>query len=394
MLNLRLPLPRFLSAGEIVVGPGSVGALRALDAVRVLVLASPGLLRAPGAAADLERAIRAEAIRFVAMPTGEPSVERLAPVLAEAGGFGPDWIVAVGGGSVLDGAKLVWIFHEHPEATIERLSRPFALGRMRGRARFVALPTTAGTGSEVSSAAVFSDAATGAKRAIVSHELLPDLAILDPRFSVGVPADVVADAGFDALAHALEGYVSRLDNPFVDVFAESAAEVLLRSLAATQRDPGDLRLRLEVMQAALLAGWVQNLKVPGIGHAVAHQLGRLGIPHGRAVGCLLPGTLRFNQADPAVAARYDRVARRCGLRDGTELVQAVETLGVRVGLRPMGLPPRSQIQPELPAIAAAALNDPCARTNPRPVTVAAVADLLLPLAPDSLAPLLPATPPG
>jgi alcohol dehydrogenase class IV len=385
MLNLRIPLPRFLSAGEIVSGPGSLGALRALDAIKVLVLASGSLVRAPGVAAEIERSIRAQALRLIAMPAGEPALDRLAPVLAEADAFGPDWIVAIGGGSVLDGAKLVWIFHEHPDAALERLTRPFALPRLRGRARFAAVPTTSGTGSEVSSAAVFLDTGTGAKRSVVSHELLPDLAILDPKLAVGVPAATVADAGFDALAHALEGYVSRLDNPLADLLAETAAEVLLRCLAPTQRDPEDLRLRLEVMHAATLAGWVQNLKLPGLGHAVAHQLGRFGIPHGRAAGCLLPGTLRFNQAEADCAAKYERLARRCGLRDATELVAAVEALAATVRLGPLALP-RTQVEPGLPALAEAALADPCARTNPLPATAAAVASLLLPLTSEAAAP--------
>lgn len=379
MLNLRVSIPRFLSAGEIVSGPGSLGALRALDAVKVLVLASNSLLRSPGIEAELGRSIRAEGLRIVPMPSGEPRLGRLEPVLAEVDSFAPDWLVAVGGGSTLDGAKLAWVLHEHPDAALDRLARPFALPRLRGRTRFVAVPTTSGTGSEVSSAAVFLDEVSGAKRPIVSHELLPDLAVLDPKLTVGVPSTVVADAGFDALSHAIEGYVSRLDNPLVDLMAEAAAEVLLRRLAQTQRDPADLRLRLEVMGAATMAGWVQNLKLPGIGHAIAHQLGRFGVPHGRATGRLLPGAMRFNQADPAVAARYDRLARRCGLRDGSELVQAVEALSAEIRLGPLRVS-RSQIESNLPSLAAAVIEDPCARANPRPVTAAEVATLLLTLA--------------
>jgi alcohol dehydrogenase class IV len=133
--------------------------------------------------------------------------------------FRPDWIVAIGGGSVLDGAKLCWARYEHPHFPTEKLDRPFALPPLRSLSRFVAVPTSAGTGSESSSTAVFTESGTGRKIPAVTHDFLPDIAILDPRLTVDLPPEWTAMTAFDALGHALEGYVSALENPLVDRLA-------------------------------------------------------------------------------------------------------------------------------------------------------------------------------
>lgn len=375
MLNLRLPLPRFLSAGEIVSGPGSLGALRALDAAKVAALVSPSVLRANESGSFLSNALRAEAVRIIPMPGGEPVLSRLSPVIGELTTFAPDWVVAVGGGSAIDGAKLAWIFYEHPDADLGRITRPFGLPPLRGRSRFAAVPTTAGTGSEVSSSALFLDSATGAKQGIVSHHLLPDLAILDPKLAVSVPPEAVAAAGMDALAHALEGYVSRFENPLADLFAEKAAAVLFDKLAHTQREPENLALRLEVMHAATLAGWVQNLKVPGIGHAIAHQLARFGLSHGHAVGRLLPAAIRFNLAAPPVVVKYKHMARACGLDQAEDLPPAIEALALTLGIAPINLS-RAALESNQMTIVEDAQKDPCGRANPRQFEAADVVAFL------------------
>ena len=141
---------------------------------------------------------------------------------------------------MLDAAKLAWVWYEQPEADIALLARPFALRGLRGRSRFVAVPTTAGTGSEVSSAAVIKDPNSSRKIPIVSHELIPDIAILDPRLTTNVPATAMVAAGLDALAHAVEGYVSRFDNPVADAQAEKSVEMILRVLPRTVAEPDDL----------------------------------------------------------------------------------------------------------------------------------------------------------
>jgi alcohol dehydrogenase len=376
MLKLRLPLSRFVSAGEIFVGRGSLGALRGLDASRAAVLVSRSILRDAELARKIAAAVNAHEVRILEAPAGEPEMATLRPLAAELAQFRPDWIVAVGGGSVLDAGKLLWIFYEHPDAGLARLARPFALPGLRGKARFAAVPTTAGTGSEVSSAAILA-AEDGRKIAIVSHDLLPDVVVLDPTLTVGVPRAAGAAAGLDALAHAVEGYVSRFANPLADTFAESAARTLLTSLPATLDRPDDSDLRLEVMQSALLAGWVQNLRVPGIAHAIAHQLGRFGVAHGAACGALLPASIALNAADEATRRRYDRLAAAIGVGDHAGLRRAVIALREKIGAAPdlaaLARGGAIALRAELPRITEGALADVCARANPRTVDAALVA---------------------
>lgn len=379
MLRLRLPLPRFVSAGEVFVGKGSIAALRALDAVRAVVLCSRSLARDAELSKKVTAAVGAHDLRLIEAPAGEPDLTKLQPAMREIAAFQPDWIVAVGGGSVLDAGKLLWVFYEHPDADIGRITRPFALPSLRGRCRFAAVPTTAGTGSEVSSATIFSDE-RGRKLAIVSHDLLPDVAVLDPALTVAVPSAIVAASGLDALAHAFEGYVSRFANPLADTFAESAARTLLAKLSCTQAHPADLDARLEVMQAAMMAGWVQNLKVPGVGHAVAHQLGAFGLSHGAACGILLDAAMGFNASDPGVRRKYDQLGSALGLGDCDGLRGAVRSLREKLRsphrIGDIAIGGREAVRLALPAIIEGALADPCARANPRGLEADAVRTLI------------------
>ncbi len=371
MLKLRLPIPRFLTAGELLMGKGSIAALRALGAARAALLISPSIAANSHLMERLRRCVGTLDLRVITLPSGEPTLESLRTAVAEVTDFRPDWLVAVGGGSVLDAAKLIWIFYEQPDADLERLARPFTLPDLRGKARLAALPTTAGTGSEVSSAAVLSLPGSQRKQAVVSHQLLPDLVILDPELLADVPARAMAAAGLDALAHAVESFVSRFKNPMADHFAISAAATLFEHLPSVINDRANLEGVLEVQLAATMAGWVQNLKVPGIGHAIAHQMGAFAVPHGVACGALLASSIKINSSDAATRASFDKLALRLGLHDADGLVSAVRSLADSVGIGKLGAEARGGVvalKKELPAITEGALADICATANPVLVT--------------------------
>ena len=371
MLKLRLPIPRFLTAGELLMGKGSIAALRALGAARAALLISPSIAANSHLMERLRRCVGTLDLRVITLPSGEPTLESLRTAVAEVTDFRPDWLVAVGGGSVLDAAKLIWIFYEQPDADLERLARPFTLPDLRGKARLAALPTTAGTGSEVSSAAVLSFPGSQRKQAVVSHQLLPDLVILDPELLADVPARAMAAAGLDALAHAVESFVSRFKNPMADHFAISAAATLFEHLPSVINDRANLEGVLEVQLAATMAGWVQNLKVPGIGHAIAHQMGAFAVPHGVACGALLASSIKINSSDAATRATFDKLALRLGLHDADGLVSAVRSLADSVGIGKLGAEARGGVvalKKELPAITEGALADICATANPVLVT--------------------------
>lgn len=331
LLRLTVPLPRLLGPGEVVAGEGAITALRALPATRVAVIATGRAAEHPVLARWLS-ASGNFAVRVVAPSwAGEPRLGDLESTLAALHAFNPDWIVAVGGGSVLDGAKLCWALHEHPHFPRERLGRPFSLPPLRHRCNFAAVPTTAGTGSEASSAAVYVNE-TGHKVPVVSHEFLPDVAILDPRLVVDLPVRWTVLGALDALGHALEGYVSKLPNPLADPLAEVAVATILGQLDAAVRDPANHAPRLKLQIAAFQAGQVQNLRLVGMAHAVAHQLGAFDIPHAAAIGALLPLTMAYACRDDNVRQAYDRMARGAGLQDAAALIAQIRDLPSRYGL--------------------------------------------------------------
>jgi len=371
-LKLLAPLPRLLGPGEIIAGAGSLSALRALPAARVAVLASRRAAADPHVAQWMNAAADYVIEHVEPSWRGEPALADLEQSVAALRAFRPDWIVAIGGGSVIDGAKLCWARYEHPHFPLERLDRPFALPALRRLARFVAIPTSAGTGSESSSAAVFTDTATGRKIPALTHDFLPDIAILDPRLTMDLPLEWTAMTAFDALAHALEGYVSTLDNPLVDRLAEGAIVDILESLPQIVESPHDLQARARLQVAACHAGYVQNLRLVGVAHAVAHQLGAWKIPHAFAVMTLLPFGMELVCREPRVKARYARVARLCGLADPDALIGTIRELPRRFGLpERLGRWPgvHAQLAPQDTArVVADALDDPIARFFPMPVS--------------------------
>ena len=357
-------------------GRGSLGALRALDVARATVLISQSIYENPDILAFIKKSIAGADRQFLKMPRGEPTIESLQPVVGEVQNFGPDWIIAIGGGSVIDAAKLVWVLYEFPYGDLERFKRPFALPELRGKARFAVAPTTAGTGSEVSSAAVYSDVHSAGKQMLVSHELLPDVVVLDPRLAAGVPRNVIAASGLDAISHALEGYVSLYKNAFADRQAELALRMIFNDLVPYYQDPENESACESMMQAALFAGWVQNLKVPGVGHAIAHQLSEYGIGHGFGTGALLDASIVYNRSDEAAASKYDTLAARCGFKESEGLIDAVRSIRDAVGIGESEIKAKMS-HPELISFAVQhAPDDVCAKANPRKVTPEGVQELL------------------
>jgi alcohol dehydrogenase len=379
-LRLAVPLPRLLGPGEVIAGEGAFAALRTLPATRVAVIATE---RTAGGALFrrwFDGSHAYEVRHLKPSWTGEPTLESLDGTVGQLSHYAPDWIVAVGGGSVLDGAKLCWARLEHPLFPAERLSRPFALPRLRAVARFVAVPTTAGTGSENSSSAVFVDTQTGRKIPVVTHDFLPDIVLLEPRLTLGLPLAWTVLTALDALAHALEGRVSALHNPLVDSLAESIAVDLLAALSEFLGNGEILEVRGRLQIAAFHAGQVQNLRLVGLAHAIAHQLGNLHVPHALAVGVFLPlGMTHASTSDP-VRRIYDRIARSAGLADSQALIETIRCIPKRAGVdRRIGSwqgVPEQLSSSEASHIAARALDDPIARFLPVRIEVDELAQLI------------------
>jgi acetaldehyde dehydrogenase/alcohol dehydrogenase len=284
---------------------GAIESLRSLTAARAVIVTDAGTERR-GVVQELRRHLRTDDVRVFSGVEPEPREELVRAGAALLEESQPELVVAVGGGSVIDAAKAMRLFHENPELTLRELTLPFLDARKRvahypegsgHRIRLAALPTTAGTGSEVSPAAVLTHG--GRKLTLVDYSLVPDVAIVDPRLTLTLPPELTADTGVDALTHALEAYVSIFASPFTDAFCLQAMHLILDALPRAVADGGDLRARTDMANAATIAGLAFSNAFVGVNHALAHSVGaRFGIAHGRANGLFLPHVLRYNAAIP------------------------------------------------------------------------------------------------
>ncbi|MEH7276123.1 bifunctional acetaldehyde-CoA/alcohol dehydrogenase [Neobacillus vireti] len=266
--------------------------------------------------------------------------------------FAPDCLIALGGGSVMDAAKGMWLFYEHPAADFNSLKQKFfdpskrvvKFPKLREKAIFIAIPTTSGTGSEVTSFSVISDRSSNIKYPLADFQLTPDFAIVDPQFVNTVPKHVTADTGMDVLTHAIEAYVSVLANDFTDGLALKAIQLVFEYLPKAYKD-GDELAREKMHNASTIAGMAFANSFLGINHSLAHALGaEYTIAHGRANAVLLPHVIRYNAANPnkfmtypkyeyfIADQRYAEIAKMLGLAAETteegvnSLIEAVYRL--------------------------------------------------------------------
>ncbi|MFV0942788.1 bifunctional acetaldehyde-CoA/alcohol dehydrogenase [Bacillus pacificus] len=309
--------------------------------------------------------------------------------------FQPDVIIALGGGSAMDAAKGMWLFYEHPETTFYGIKQKFLDIRKRtckypelgSKAQFVAIPTTSGTGSEVTPFAVITDKKNNIKYPLADYELTPDVAIVDPQFVMTVPPHVTADTGMDVLTHAIEAYVSVLANDYTDGLALKAIDLVFKYLPRAFKDGNDEEAREKMHNASAIAGMAFANAFLGINHSLAHKIGpEFHIPHGRANAILMPHVVRYNAIKPRKHAlfpkyehfvadeRYAHIARMLGLpasstAEGVEsLVKAIIELGkslnINMSIAGQGVA-KDQFEEVVGLLAERAFEDQCTTANPK-----------------------------
>lgn len=380
-LPAELPVVELAWPTRIVLGPGALARLPAqlarLGISRPLVVTDAGVVKA-GLAARLHAVLEAAGVRAAARfegvqpnPTDRDATEGLAAF--RRGGC--DGLVAIGGGSSIDAAKLVQLLTTHDPP----LSR---YDDAAGGDRFVrddmpplvAIPTTAGTGSEVGRSGVATLPDTGRKTVIFSPFLMPRVAICDPELTVALPPRLTAATGMDAFTHGLEAYVAAGFHPLADAVALDAVRRAARSLPIAVREPGNLHARTDMMIAAM-EGAMAFQKGLGASHALAHALTLIaGVHHGLANALVLSAVVAFNRA--AAGPRLAQVAAAMGAdpREGEDALaegaaERVRTLAAAVGI-PARLRDAGVREEDLPRIAAKAFEDASHRTNPRPCSEA------------------------
>lgn len=275
---------------------------------------------------QIQKVFSKRAVHFIPRSwKSEPDLDSLGPVVRALEAFAPDVILAVGGGAVLDGAKLCRVLYEFPSFRYGETR----LDQLTFKTKLIAVPTTIGSGAEASSAAVFIDHTQHRKEMVVSHGLRPDVVILDPFFVSAAPYQLLAVSGMDAAAHILEGYVSKVNNALTDILAEQALRILIEGLSQTNITTVNF---LRLQYAGYLGGIIQNHCLVGAAHGIAHQVPDFGYSHAEAVALLLPAVIRQNQKDEQTFSRYQMLSSATGLGGITDVIAFLEQLHERIGL--------------------------------------------------------------
>ena len=337
----------------------------------------------------------------------DPSFDTIKKGVAAMNNFKPDVIIAVGGGSPMDAAKGMWLFYEHPEADVEGLKlkfmdirkRTYKFPKLGQKAKMVAIPTTSGTGSEVTSFAVITDKQKNKKYPLADYELTPDVAIVDPDLVMSLPKSVTADTGMDVLTHAIESYVSNMASDYTDGLAEKASELVVTYLEQAYDDGTNKLAREKMHNASTMAGMAFTNAFLGINHSLAHKLGaEFHIPHGRINAILLPYVIKYNSSKPTkfvsfpkyeyfiADQKYYELAKKLGLKaDNVEegvnsliekIKQMNEHLGIPKSIKDAGIDEKEFLA-KVDMLADRAFEDQCTTANPRLPLVSELKQIML-----------------
>lgn len=310
--------------------------------------------------------------------------------------FSPDVIIAIGGGSAMDAAKIMWVLYEHPETDFMDMAmrfmdirkRVYTFSKMGGKAYFVAIPTSAGTGSEVTPFAVITDGQTGVKYPLADYELMPDMAIIDVDFHMTAPKSLTAASGIDAVTHAVEAYASMMATDFTDGMALQALKIIFEYLPKAYENPSDIIAREKMADAATMAGMAFANAFLGVCHSMAHKLGAFHhLPHGIANALLIEEVMRFNASEtpakmgtfpqysyPHTLSRYAEIADTLGLGGDSDnekldnLINAIRELRHKIGIKDTiadyGINEQDFLE-RLDEMTEQAFDDQCTGANPR-----------------------------
>ena len=337
----------------------------------------------------------------------DPSFETVNRGVQMMNEFKPDVIIALGGGSAIDAAKGMWLFYEHPDADPEGMKlkfmdirkRTYKFPKLGIKAKMVAIPTTSGTGSEVTSFAVISDKTINKKYPLADYELTPDVAIVDPDLVMSLPQGITADTGMDVLTHALEAYVSNMASDYTDGLAEKAVELVFKNLREAYNNGTNKQAREKMHNASTIAGMAFTNAFLGINHSLAHKLGaEFHLPHGRLNAILLPYVIKYNATKPTkfvsfpkyeyfiADQKYAEISRKMGFDASTvekgvsslirEIQKLNSDLNIPSSFKDAGISEKEFLE-KVDMLADRAFEDQCTTANPRLPLVAELKEILL-----------------
>ena len=314
---------------DIVYGEDAVSCLDELQGTRAFIVTDPNIIQL-GMIDYVTRHLSNTGIDYTVYDhvETEPSIENVKKGAGVISAYKPDWIIGLGGGSVIDAAKTMWVLYERPDIEPTEIN-PFIPIGLRQKARLIAIPTTSGTGSDCSWGIILTDQTEKRKLALGCREVHADIAIIDPVFIQDMPPQLTADTGMDALTHAIEGFTSKWKNDFSDGLCLKAIQLVFTYLPRAYRDGGDMEARERMHNAASIAGLAFGNSMLGIAHSLGHSLGaEFHIPHGRAVGLFLPYTIEYSAE--VAATYYTEIAHYMNSESG---VREESAFGLVRGIR-------------------------------------------------------------
>ncbi|MCI6190631.1 MAG: iron-containing alcohol dehydrogenase [Clostridium sp.] len=380
----RFTLPR-----DIYWGRGSLEFLKTLDGKKAILVLGGGSMKKFGFVDKVlgylkEAGIETELFENV---EPDPSVETVMAGAEAMRKFEPDWIISMGGGSPIDAAKAMWVFYEYPDTSFEEIIQPFSFPKLRKKAKFLAIPSTSGTATEVTAFSVITDNQKGTKYPLADFNITPDIAVVDPELAETMPPKLTSYTGMDALTHAIEAYVSTLNGPFTDPLAIQAIEMIIKYLPDSFN--GDKNAREQMHYAQCLAGMAFSNALLGITHSMAHKTGPVystgHIPHGCANAIYLPYVIKYNAKEEVAEERYAQIAKAIKLEgaDNKALVDALckkiqefnDKMNIPKTLKEFGII-EEEFLDKLDKVSELAVQDACTGSNPRKIDPSQMAQLL------------------
>lgn len=371
---MRFTLPR-----DLYYGKNSIDILKTIKGKKAIVVVGGGSMKRFGFLDKVVNNLKEAGMEVELFENVEPdpSVETVMKGAAAMRKFQPDWIVSIGGGSPIDAAKAMWIFYEYPDFTFEQAIVPFGLPELRQKAKFIAIPSTSGTATEVTAFSVITDYEKGIKYPLADFNITPDIAIVDPALAETMPKTLTAYTGMDALTHAIEAYVSTANSPFTDPLALKAIQMVFDNIEASYN--GDMKARENVHYAQCLAGMAFSNALLGIVHSMAHKTGAAfsggHIPHGCANAMYLPFVIKYNAKE--APERYAEIAKSVGIsgKSDKELIEKLcakidecnKKLNIPRTIKEFGIDEKEFLE-KLPMIAKLSIDDACTGSNPRSIT--------------------------
>lgn len=391
---------RFTNPRDLYFGEGARHEVKNLKGKRAVIVSGGSSMRRGGFLDDVENDLKSAGfeVAHIEGVESDPSVETVMSGAAKMSEFQPDWIIAIGGGSPIDAAKAMWIKYEYPETTFEDMCKVFGLPELRTKAHFCAISSTSGTATEVTAFSIITDYQKGVKYPIADFQITPDVAIVDPELTYGMPVKLVAHTGMDALTHAIEAYVSTVASMYTDGNALHAIREIVEWLPKSYK--GDKEARQHMHDAQCIAGIAFSSGLLGIVHSMAHKTGAAfsggHIIHGCANAMYLGKVIQFNARDERAKARYAFIAKEILHLEGNtedELVAALvqkirdinDALDVPQGIKNYGeggtksetsIIDEKEFFEKAPEVARLAIEDACTLSNPRKPTQEEMEQLL------------------